>query len=188
MKILAISGSLRTNSKNTILLKAAISLAPPGVDVSLYTGLGDLPHFSPDLDDLDHGKAPDPVLGFRAQLQASDGVFICSPEYAHGVPGVMKNALDWLVGSGEFVGKPTVLLNASPGSFHAHAALLETLNVMGARVIEAKLTTPLGGNPDEAGLVSHPVIGGVLRANLAALVQAIENRSVEDQQPLKLLP
>jgi NAD(P)H-dependent FMN reductase len=126
IRILAISGSLRAISLNTALLRAATSLAPEGVAISLYGGLGDLPHFNPDLE----GAEPPSVLDFRTQLQRSDGVLISSPEYAHGVPGVLKNALDWLVGSGELVGKPVALLNASPRATHAQASLIETLTTM----------------------------------------------------------
>ena len=96
MRILAISGSLRAASSNTALLRAAGALAPEGVEVVLYEGLAGLPHFNPDLDDLDTGTAPPAVVGFRSRLDASDGVSISSPEYAHGVPGAMKNAIDWV--------------------------------------------------------------------------------------------
>jgi chromate reductase, NAD(P)H dehydrogenase (quinone) len=73
------------------------------VEIILYDGVSRLPHFSPD---LDGENAPAPVADWRAQLKTSDGVLISSPEYAHGVPGSLKNALDWVVGSGEFVEKP----------------------------------------------------------------------------------
>ena len=96
MKILAISGSLRRVSSNSTLLRAATLLAPEGMEITLFEGLGGLPHFNPDLE----GTEPPSVPDFRARLQAADGVLICSPEYAHGVPGVLKNALDWVVGSG----------------------------------------------------------------------------------------
>src|SRR5438105_3807739 len=104
MQILGISGSLRRVSSNTALLRAASLLAPQGVEITLYDGLGDLPPFNPDLE----GAEPPSVLDFRARIQEADGVLISSPEYAHGVPGVLKNALDWLVGSEkiEIVGKP----------------------------------------------------------------------------------
>jgi chromate reductase len=177
MKILAISGSLRSVSKNTALLRAVTSLAPQGVEITLYGGMGEIPLFNPDLDDLDHGKAPAPVLDLRAQLQAADGVFICTPEYAHGVSGVMKNALDWLVGSGEFTQKPTVLFNAAPGSEHAHAAMLETLTTMGALVVDAKLPSPLPGKKvDEAGILALPAAAGALRTAIADLLRTIETR------------
>src|SRR5690349_783719 len=98
MRIFAISGSLRASSLNTAVLQAAVALAPPGVEIVLYDGLSRLPHFNPDVD----GEiALAPVADWRTRLRAADGVLISSPEYAHGVPGSLKNALDWVVGSGE---------------------------------------------------------------------------------------
>src|SRR6266542_4369577 len=105
VQLLAISGSLRRTSLNTALLRAAAQLAPTGVEILLFAGLGDLPLFNPDLE----GNEPRSVLEFRAQLQLRNGVLISSPEYAHGVSGVLKNALDWVVGSGEFSGKPVAI-------------------------------------------------------------------------------
>jgi len=98
MKILGISGSLRAASVNTALLRTAATLTPYGVTLIIYEGIGNLPHFNPELD-----KEPLPlaVTSFRSQLNISAGVIISSPEYAHGIPGVLKNALDWLVASGE---------------------------------------------------------------------------------------
>src|SRR5882724_10769909 len=116
VRVLAISGSLRRASSNSALVAAAARLAPDTVKVSIYRGLEELPHFNPDLDD---DSAPQSVVGFRASLQACDAVLISSPEYAHGVPGVVKNALDWVVGSGELVDKPIALVNASPRATHA---------------------------------------------------------------------
>jgi len=86
-RILAISGSLRSRSSNTFLLEAAALLAPEGVEITVYRGLGNLPHFNPDLEGLESAAA----LQYRRQLQEADGVLISSPEYAHGVTGVMKN-------------------------------------------------------------------------------------------------
>src|SRR6266496_3093591 len=116
-RILAISGSLRRFSSNTTLLEAAARLAPPGVEITLYDGLAELPHFNPDLE----GSEPATVVNFRARIKGSDGVLISSPEYAHGVPGALKNALDWIVGSLEFPGKPVALINISPRSTFVHA-------------------------------------------------------------------
>ena len=102
-RILAISGSLRSASSNTAVLQAIAALAPTEVQVVLYSGLSELPSFNPDLDTA----TPLPAVSeFRKQLLASDGVLISSPEYAHGVPGTLKNALDWLVRSGELYEKP----------------------------------------------------------------------------------
>jgi chromate reductase, NAD(P)H dehydrogenase (quinone) len=175
MRILAISGSLRARSSNTALLRAASELAPEAVEVIVYGGLADLPHFNPDLDD---GAIPPTVKDFRAQLQASDGVLISSPEYAHGVPGVLKNALDWVVGSGELYGKPVALINASPRSTHAQASLIETLSVMTARVVpEAFITLSLRSNKiDEGGILSDPEIPGAMRVSVLTFARAIDSR------------
>lgn len=149
------------------MLRAAITLAPKNVNITIYKGLADLPHFNPD---LECGTVPHPVKDLRFQLQGSDGVMISSPEYAHGVPGAMKNALDWLVGSGELVSKPVALINTSPRATWAQASLTETLTVMTANLInEASITLPLlGRGLDEAGIASDPEISLVLREALAA--------------------
>jgi NADPH-dependent FMN reductase len=93
------------------------------MDVSIYRELETLPPFNPD---LDGDPALAAVARFRAALQACDAVLISSPEYAHGVPGVLKNALDWVVGSGELVNKPIALVNTSSRARHAWASLAET--------------------------------------------------------------
>lgn len=139
MKLFAISGSLRARSFNTALLRAAAGLLPEGATVSLYEGMAELPHFNPD---LDVDPAPGPVAELRARIAEADGVLICSPEYAHGVPGSLKNALDWIVSSGEFTDKPVLLINASPsfmGGSIAQANLTEILRVMGAKLPDGAL-------------------------------------------------
>jgi len=178
-RILAISGSLRSRSSNTFLLEAAALLAPEGVEITVYRGLGNLPHFNPDLEGLESAAA----LQYRRQLQEADGVLISSPEYAHGVTGVMKNALDWVVGSGELVNKPVALWNASLRSTHAHASLLETLTVMSARIIpQACITLPHWDKTlDAAGIVSHVQISRLLRESIDELVRAIQ---CEQQSPV----
>lgn len=171
MKILAISGSLREASNNTALLRAVARLAPPDISVELFRDLGNLPLFNPDIEATD----PPVVARFRAQLLAADAVLIASPEYAHGVTGAMKNALDWMVGCEAFVNKPVALLNASPRAVHAQASLKETISVMSALIVEeASITVPiLGSRLDEAGMVSHPGISSALREALQALHTAI---------------
>ena len=93
MRILAISGSLRSRSTNTELLVALASLAPADVVVELYDGLDRLPHFNPDLE----ATEPEAVMDLKRRLASADGLVISSPDYARGVPGSLKNALDWLV-------------------------------------------------------------------------------------------
>ncbi len=141
MHIVAISGSLRADSSNTMLVRATAKLAPANMDITLYEGLDTLPHFSPDLDGAD---APPSVASFRHQLQAADGILICTPEYAYGMPGVLKNGLDWTVSSGEFVNKPVLTMSASPsamGGEKAHASLLLTLSALSAHVVEGEMLT-----------------------------------------------
>ena len=111
MNILGISGSLRTSSVSTALLKTGATLMPAHVKLTIYDGLGNLPHFNPD---IDNDFQPPAVSDFRSQLNNSAGVIISTPEYAHGIPGVLKNALDWLVASGELYEKPVALFSASP--------------------------------------------------------------------------
>ena len=126
--ILAICGSLRRDSSNRRLL---LSSGLP--DVVLYEGLDSLPHFNPD---LDVDEPPPAVRELRELLASADGWIISSPEYAHGVPGSLKNALDWLVSDGALIGKPIVLLNASAGGGeHAQAQLAEILKTMSMNVL-----------------------------------------------------
>lgn len=143
MKIVAVSGSLRSESSNAALLRAVARVAPPGVEVVTYDGVGRLPHFNPDLD-VEGTEPRAAVAELRALLTGSDAVVISSPEYAHGVPGALKNMLDWLVSTGELAGKPVALLNASPaGGTYAQAALVETLKTMDWRIVEeASLIEP----------------------------------------------
>lgn len=166
IRILAISGSLRAASLNSALLRAAARLAPPDIHVELFGGLGSLPLFNPDIEIAD---AP-PVASFRARILEADGILIASPEYAHGVTGVIKNALDWMVGSEAFVNKPVALLNASPRATQAQTSLHEIITVMSARIIEeASITLPiLGSGLDEPGIINHPAISSALRNALHA--------------------
>jgi chromate reductase len=175
MRILAITGSLRRVSSNTTLLRAIRLLAPANVEVTLYSGLADLPGFNPDLE----GAEPSSVLTFRELLKKADGIFISSPEYAHGVPGALKNALDWVVGSGELVDKPAAILNASSLATYAQASLRETITVMSARVItEASLTIPLQGKRlDENGIVADPQLSRLVLSAINELVATIEPSS-----------
>lgn len=155
MRVLAISGSLRARSSNRALLDAAAALVPPGMAWETYEALAELPHFNPD-DDEDGRPVPLAVAELRNRVIAADGWVISSPEYAHGVPGSLKNALDWLVSCPELPGKPVLLLNASAsGGNFAQAALAETLRTMSLRVLDESLTAPFlprklqeGGTPD----------------------------------------
>lgn len=168
MKILAISGSLRTQSSNTLLLEAAAKLAPVGMSLVLYHDLGELPHFNPD---LDSELLPEKVKELRALLAAVDGVLISSPEYAHGIPGSLKNALDWLVSDVEFAGKRVVLINSSAGdAAHLTAQLIEVLKTMSAQILFcASLRGAVVRKAlDEQGNISDAEVAGTIRAGLTA--------------------
>lgn len=132
IKILAISGSTRKVSSNLNLIKAIAELAAETFELEIFEGLADLPHFNPDLDNED---VPETVSDFRNQLRAAAGILICTPEYAVGVPGTLKNAIDWTVSSMEFSQKPVALITASLSGEKAHQSLLGTL-----LIIEAKMT------------------------------------------------
>ncbi len=171
MKLLAISGSLRAASTNTVLVEALPALAPVDVEIVVWRGLGGLPYFNPDLD----GDAIGPVRELRRLIGEADGLILCSPEYAHGVAGVMKNGLDWLVPSLEFPETPVALLNASPNAHHAQAHIRETLTVMQARIVEAaSIALPLQGRKLTAeDIVADDALAGVVREALAAFIGAI---------------
>jgi len=165
--VLGLCGSLRAASINHAVLRAAASVAPRGVRVELYPSLAALPLFNPDLE----ATALAPVAQLRERIVTADAVLIASPEYAHGVSGVIKNALDWLVGDDTWVEKRVAVLNTSPRAQHAHAALCETLRTMSARLIEnACISLPiLGSGLDARGIASHAQHAASLRTALLAL-------------------
>jgi chromate reductase len=176
MKLLAISGSLRAASHNTAVLVAAKRLAPAGIVIEMFDGIGDLPFFNSDLETP--GRLPEAVSAFRQMVGTADGLLISSPEYARGVSGVMKNALDWLVGSFEFPGKPVALINTSPRATAALAAITLTLETMSANVIgDASITLPLLGTTNDAeSIAASPALADPLRAAIERFVSAIGSR------------
>ena len=150
--VLTLSGSLRKASLNTAMLTMAADCAPPGLRVNLPRGVGDLPLFNPDLE----LHEPPSVARLRREIAVAHAVIIASPEYAHGVSGVMKNGLDWMVATGVFVDKPVVLWNASPRASIALAALRETLIVMSARLVNEAALELLIEPADAAGQPVNP--------------------------------
>jgi NAD(P)H-dependent FMN reductase len=141
------------------------------MSVTLFNRLGDLPLFNPDCE----ADPPDVVTNFRAQVAKADALLIASPEYAHGVTGTIKNALDWLVSFEPFAYKPVGILNASPRAHHADAALREILRTMAAVVVEpASITIPLlGAKLDEDGMVATPSVSCAIKEALTALHNAV---------------
>ncbi|MGH8611003.1 MAG: NADPH-dependent FMN reductase [Gammaproteobacteria bacterium] len=177
MKVLAISGSLRAASINSALLRAAARLAPPEMDVTLFRGIGKVQLFHPDLE----LQVPPEVATLHAEVATADALLIASPEYAHGVTGIIKNALDWLVSFEPFVYKPVAVFNASPRAHHADAALRETLKTMSAVIVEtASISIPLlGADLTEDGMVESLPISRAIRDALIALYSAVGLRTSE---------
>jgi NAD(P)H-dependent FMN reductase len=171
MNILTVSGSLRAGSSNVRALEAVSLLTPHAWNVRAAPPLDALPHFNPD---VEQAGLPDAASRWRADIAWADAVIISSPEYAHGVPGVLKNALDWLVGGTEICHKPVALFNATPPAEFAHAQLRETLRVMGADVIEtASIALPLRGRPiDTAGIAADPQLASAILRACEALTLA----------------
>ncbi|QPK64467.1 NAD(P)H-dependent oxidoreductase [Methylomonas sp. LL1] len=170
MKILALSGSLRAASINSAVLRAVKHLAPASIEVCLFSGLGNLPLYNPDLENA----PPAAAQLLRNKVASADALLIASPEYAHGVTGTIKNALDWLVAFEGFAYKTVAVLNATPRAHHADAALRETLITMSAKLIEAaSITLPLpSANIGEADLLAAPEIVSLLTDVLVEIERA----------------
>jgi NAD(P)H-dependent FMN reductase len=152
VRVVAISGSLQQSSSNAELLRVAAEVAPDGMVVEPARSIATLPHFNPDVE----ATAPPPeVVAFRTSIGNADGVLIASPEYAFGVPGALKNALDWLVGSGDLYGKAVVVLSAAPSAdrgANARADLERTLRGQGADVRHSATIAVPKHDRDEAAI------------------------------------
>ncbi len=154
INILAISGSLKSTSANSNILKAIGKIAPQNVRMDIFDGLDKLPHFNPE-----SAKDIESVNNLRQQCKATDGIIISTPEYAFGVPGVLKNALDWMVFSGELNEKPVIAISASPlysGGDKALASLLLTLTALGTNMdTRSSLSIPdIKSKINEAGEIT----------------------------------
>ncbi len=128
LRILGVNGSLRKNSSSHVVLDEIERLLSAKVSFHSYGNLADIPAFDGSPED------PQPVQHFKEQLKQADGIIIVTPEYAFGVPGALKNALDWTVGSGEFLNKPVGLVTASSLGEKAHESLQHTLTALSANL------------------------------------------------------
>jgi chromate reductase len=183
LKILGISGSLRSGSHNTNLLRAAAELLPPGVELELWDGLKAVPPYDQD-DDVQ--PAPAAVDALRAAVAGADAVLFATPEYNSSVPGVLKNALDWVsrpLRTNALRNKPVAVVGASTGAFGAvwsQAELRKVLAAIGARVVDGELA--VGHAPsrfDEDGRLIDEEIRGQLGALLAALESEARGEPLE---------
>lgn len=181
MKILTLCGSLRGRSSNRAVLRAYERLAPSELAFEHYDRTGLLPHFNPDLE-CSEGALPDEPAGLRRSIGEADAVLISTPEYAHGLPGSFKNALDWLVGDPAFSGKQVVILHASHGSTWALDSLREVLRTMSARILEsASVLFPKGINQlDEEAILASEDIRTLLRHSIGALLEDFKDTGLPE--------
>jgi chromate reductase len=182
MKVLAISGSLRSGSYNTTLLRAAAEVASEDVEVVLYDGLKAIPPYDEE-DDTD--IAPAAVADFRDAIAGADAILFATPEYNGSIPGVLKNALDWAsrpFATNALRYKPVTVVGASTGGFGAvwaQADLRRVLKTIGARVVGEEVPVPaVHTRTDEAGRLADAETEERLREVLDALAEAVEARLV----------
>jgi chromate reductase len=175
LNILAISGSLRAASTNSALVAVLARNAPPGYRVTVYDGVGRLPIFNPD----DEGeRTPPEASALIDAVTQADGVVISCPEYAHGVPGGLKNALDWLVSRDAAVAKPAMLVHASPRSLFARAALAKIMRTMSFALYDGGLEIALLGKkpPEVEAILAEPANRLAMRDALNAFADFIRAR------------
>ncbi|TGP22018.1 MULTISPECIES: NADPH-dependent FMN reductase [unclassified Mesorhizobium] len=177
LNIIAISGSLRAASTNSALIAALAANAPADCRVTVYDRLGRLPIFNPD----DEGeRTPPEAARLIDAVTRADGLIVSCPEYAHGVPGGMKNALDWLVSRDAAVGKPAMLVHASPRSLYARAALAEIMRTMSfALHEEAALEIALLGKkpPEVKAVLGEPENVVAMRDAVNAFAEFIRRQT-----------
>lgn len=178
MRVLGISGSLRRDSYNHALLRAAAERLPAGAELIEFEGLREIPPYDSDLEEL---ETPAVVAALREAMREADAVLVATPEYNHSIPGVLKNALDWAsrpAGQSALTGKPAAVIGASTGMFGAVWAQAETRKVLGAlggRVVEAELPVARAAELYEDGrLELSPEQSQQMEEILAELAVAVE--------------
>jgi chromate reductase, NAD(P)H dehydrogenase (quinone) len=164
VRILGLCGSLQANSKNLALLKAAARSLPPDVELVIFDGLRDLPHFNPD---IESSAVPETVRRWRQALAQCDAVLMASPEYGFSLPGALKNAIDWVIGSGELEGKVVAITAAVPAPERGQRglqALGDTLSAVRATLV--------GGAPIPLGPEFDTRVAALVRKLIEAAVVA----------------
>src|SRR6188474_1493734 len=168
MRILAICGSLQEKSANLTLLNTAAASAPADVEVVVFDGLRQLPHFDPDIEA--RGEPPPAVRAWRRALAESDAVLIAVPEYGHSLPGALKNGIDWVIGSGELERKVVAITSAVPAAERGRRglkALSDTLAAVSARIV--------GGEPIARGPHFEAEVARLMMALVARAREPIED-------------
>lgn len=174
IQIFAICGSTREVSVNLNLLHAIQNLYEKKLHISINSNIANLPHFNPD---LDNDNVPFIVTEFRNQIKEADGILICTPEYAMGVPGSLKNAIDWTVSSTVFSGKPTALITAGLSGQKGHKALMETLDIIEAYVPESsQLIIQFAKTKIKGNAIVDESTKAEVRAVMDSLLRSISER------------
>ena len=166
MRILAINGSLQARSSNLTLLETAIAAAPPGVEIVIFDGLRALPHFNLDLEATETLAVVD---AWRSAVAESDALLIAAPEYGFSLPGVLKNAIEWVIGTGELEQKLvaiTASVNHTDRGRRGLAALRDALGAVSAKII--------GGEPIVRGATLEQDVAALVRALVTAVAQSSE--------------
>lgn len=168
MKILAIPGSLRSNSSTNKLLTFISTIIPAEVNFKIYEDLASIPAFD------DSEEVPLAVADFKKAISDADAVLICTPEYAFGVPGALKNAIDWTVSSSELVEKPVALITASSQGEKGHAAMLNILSALSTKTppTSTLLISFIKAKLNDKGEVTKPELIDQLKAVIDSLVSA----------------
>jgi chromate reductase len=182
MRILGISGSLRRDSHNTALLRAAAELLPRGVELELFDGLKAVPPYDADDDVPGHHDAA--VVALKDAVEGADALLIATPEYSHSIPGVLKNALDWVsrpARDNVLQGKPAAVIGASTGIFGAvwaQAEVRKVLGAIGADVVDRELPVMQAHMQfDEYGNLREQDLRDQLAEHVGALVAAARERA-----------
>ena len=185
LNILAISGSTRQQSSNHLLIQAIADLMSDVAAIQIFNGLTEIPHFNPD---LDNEHPPEAVTKFRDLVRASDAVLICTPEYAIGVPGTLKNAIDWTVSSMEFSNKPVALITAGTSGIKAHASLMGTLLMIESKIAEdAQLViSAVKTKISQNAVITHAATLENVQQLIKALMAVINDEDVKMMPPASL--
>ncbi|GAB2538604.1 NAD(P)H-dependent oxidoreductase [Gracilibacillus alcaliphilus] len=172
INIVALSGSIRKQSSTQKALRNLKNVMPENVDYEIYHGMENLPHFNPE---LDGDQPPEEVQVYRELLSRADGVIICTPEYIKGVPGVLKNALEWLVSSAELYTKPVAAITASGNGENAHQALELHLSMLHANVFDggALLISGADSKLNEDGKFVKSEVNASIKLLIAKLIEEI---------------
>lgn len=173
MRILCLCGSISSRSSNRATLEMLRNLASEDTEIEIFAPLSVLPFFDSDLDQ-DSQELPLPVKDLRLKVAHASALIIATPEYAHGLPGVLKNALDWMVSDPKMIGKPVAIILGSAGDAQfARDSLVEILRTMSARVITDAVSIPAVRGKVAGTLKAAPEIAAKLRGILQAIDEAV---------------